>query len=570
MNSYPLHPDRPTHILDGIWDFAWKGETAAPEKLKPASFNFTERMPVPSAFDAYPKYAGKRGTAAYRTFIETTPGLPGRLYLEGTGLWIKVFVDEKAIGEAALPYCPLQFDIPASSAKKRELVVVVDNRFDFKRTPLFEPYFDFYAYGGLYRSVIWEERQTGPSLERTQIFTTDLKRRKIRCRLLFNPAPKRGSIPIDLTLDEKNPLASVVAMVNSKGEAEFELNLPARVNPWSPESPELHTLHVKTPHGEVIERFGLRTVEAKKGQVILNGAPVRLWGYCRHDAHPQFGPGLPLQNLVQDIQLMQSVGSNFVRGAHYPQDPRFLDLCDEMGLMVFEEGLGWQNAHHSKDKKFFALQEDQMRRMIQRSINHPSVICFGFLNEGVSDSKEARPLYKRLAQVIREEDPSRLVTYASARPFKDINYDIADLISINTYPAWYTQDYNNPHPLSEIKEHLKKIEKHLSTQKLKNKPVLISEIGAGALYGWKDPHNGFWTEEYQADYLREACSAIRDNSRFCGVALWQFCDGRTYVGSRTIGRPRAFNNKGSWDEFRRPKQGVKAVREVFASAKQRK
>ncbi|MEO6053677.1 MAG: glycoside hydrolase family 2 TIM barrel-domain containing protein [Chthoniobacterales bacterium] len=567
MSAYPIRSSRQCHLLDRLWDFAWSEKVLAPETKKPNSFNFNDRMPVPSAFDAFPKYAGKRGTAAYRTYVEVTPNTPGRLYLDGTGLWIKVYVDGIAIGEAALPYAPLEFDVPASSRKKRELVIVVDNRLDFDRTPLFEPYFDFYAYGGLYRSVIWEELPDGPSLERTQIFTTNLKSRKVRCRVLLNPAPKKGKLPLTLTLDEKHALPELEVAINAAGEGEFELTLPANVRPWSPENPELHTLHIKSAYGELIERFGLRTIEAKKSKVWLNGAPIRLWGYCRHDAHPQFGAGLPLATLVQDIQLMQSVGSNFVRGAHYPQDPRFLDLCDEMGMMVFEESLGWQNAHHAKNARFTELQVEQTRRMVRRSINHPSIICFGFLNEGVSDSKEARPLYKRLSEVIREEDPSRMVTYASARPFADINYDVADLISINTYPAWYTEDFNNSHPLPEISKKLAAFKKLFSKPALKNKPVLISEIGAGALYGWKDPHNGFWTEQYQADYIEEACRRIHDDTRFCGVALWQFCDGRTYVGSRTIARPRAFNNKGSWDEYRRPKQATKVVKQFFTSSK---
>ena len=84
--------------------------------------------------------------------------------------------------------------------------------------------------------------------------------------------------------------------------------------------------------------------------------------------------------------------------------------------------------------------------------------------------------------------------------------------------------------------------------------------GRDAIYGWHDPLNNHWSEEYQADLLEVVCRKFRSDERIMGLAVWQFCDGRTYADSRALMRPRSFNNKGIFDEYRRPKVAAK----VFA------
>lgn len=96
-----------------------------------------------------------------------------------------------------------------------------------------------------------------------------------------------------------------------------------------------------------------------------------------------------------------------------------------------------------------------------------------------------------------------------------------------------------------------------------DKPLIFSEIGAGAIYGWRDQLAGHWSEEYQSDHLEVVIKEIQTNPRFSGVAIWQYCDGRTYASSRALGRPRAFNNKGTLDEYRRPKLAYRTVRSLL-------
>jgi beta-glucuronidase len=559
MMPYPHFPSRQVHCLDGLWDFAWLGEDVSLTDLDIQALGFAEKMPVPGCFDASPAYAGKRGTVAYRTTVRVTPGTAGLLSFGALGMWSRIYVDGEALAEPRMPYS--QIDIPVAPADfaTREIVVVNDNRFDRERMPLLEQFFDFYAYGGMFRSVHWHELPAR-ALDRVEITPVDSAAGLIQALVRFRDAgtavlPARIAfdggtfVPVDLKVQD--------------GVAVLELKVP---NPtlWTPESPVLHTLSLRVGEDAIVERFGLRTVGSEGGRITVNGTPVKLLGYCRHEAHPQYGPALPLDQLVQDLQLLRDLGCNFVRGSHYPQDPRFLDLCDELGFLVFEESMGWgQKPEHFTDPAFQRLQVAQTQTMVRKSFNHPCVIIWGFLNEGASNTPESRDLYEQLAGTLRAMDPTRLVTYASMHPFNDLNLDLVDVVSINCYPGWYAQDKEKMAPSDEIVPKLDDIRASLAERGFGDKPFIVSEIGAGAIYGWRDPLNAHWSEEYQEAYLREVCEEVVANDAITGVALWQFCDCRTYASCRALTRPRAFNNKGTLDEYRRPKAAYRVVRSIF-------
>lgn len=565
MKPFPHYGKRAVHELDGIWDFVWLGEDVDLEAVEPSRITFDLRMPVPSAFDAYPEFAGKRGTAAYRTTVTVVPGRAGILQFNGLGMWNRIYVEGVMVAETAMPYSGVSFRIAASDAATREVIVLSDNRFSRERVPLQEQYFDFYAYGGIFRSVYWHE--IGDFwIDRVRVTTVDLERRELLCRLVPGE-------PVDAPID----MASLVCCVDGSlaepldakvvgNEIRFRLVLDG-ASLWSPESPNWHLLLVAVGGDEITERFGIRTVTTERRKVWVNGEEVKLLGYCRHEAHPQFGPALPLQQLVQDIQLMRDQSCNFVRGAHYPQDPRFLDLCDEAGILVFEESLGWQqDENHFSNPAYCDSCVEQTHLMVRNSFNHPSVIMWGFLNEGRSDLSESTPLYTRLTAAIREEDSSRPVTFASNHPMDDANLNLVDIICVNNYPGWYARDRETTRPLDEIVPTLDRIRKHVrETADLAEKPFIVSEIGAGAIYGWRDPLRAHWTEEYQVDYLDIVCREVVENDDIAGVALWQFCDGRTYSSSGALFRPRAFNNKGVLNEYRKPKAAYEIVKSRFGA-----
>ena len=570
MNAYPRYAIRTITCLDGTWDFAWLGDDV---DLSPGALGSVDRLrlaldrsapgssaTVPGCFDTVPGRIGARGTAAYRTTLPdhrrgTEPG-GARLVFDGLGLWAAVYVGDDLLHVQRKPYSPFTVDLPARSvADRRELIVVVDNRFDAERSPLQENYFDFYAYGGIYRSVWYHETP--------EVFLTGVR--------VVTDDPDAGAISATITTItpskvllsygfDGEPMSDPVPVDIPDTGARLELRVP---NPttWSPDAPALHTLTVQiideeaeTPVDDMIVRFGLRTVEVRGREILVNGEPVRLFGWNRHEAHAQFGPALPLAQLEHDLALMKNAGANFVRGSHYPQDARFLDRCDEQGVMVWEESIGWQqDERHFARAGYVLLIVEQQREMITAHANHPSIIMWGFQNELHSEKESARPFVSDLARVTRETDPTRPVTFATCRFPADRCLDLVDIISINMYPAWYSGEPDQYRPLAEIAERIGSLIAELERQGHGDKPLILSEIGAGAIYGFRDPMAGHWSEEYQSDHLALVCSEFAGNRRIAGLALWQYCDCRTYGSSRALTRPRGFNNKGIVDEYRRPK-----------------
>jgi len=568
---YPRYPWRTVHRLDGLWDFASLGAEASVADVQPESITFNRRIDVPSAYDAYPDWAGQRGLFAYRTTVPTEPGRAAHLRLHGAGMWHRLLISDdggrsyQCIEDLALPYSGISVELPPAESSERHLLLLSDNRFDFDRVPLLEEFFDFYAYGGLFRSVDYHEAPTD-RLERAAVRTLGHREGRlgvdIRCASATDAA-REGELFVD------GVAVGNFTLPAGADRHRMEITLSG-LAPWSPESPALHELGITLGDDRLVERFGLRQIEVRDGALFLNDRPVRLRGVCRHEAHPEYGPALPWSRIVQDVQLIRASGCNFVRGAHYPQDPRFLDLCDEVGLLVFEESLGWQQGlRHFHSAEYGDACERQTRLMVRNSINHPSVILWGFLNEGESHRPESEALYRRLTAAVKEEDDSRPLTYASNHPEDDLNFDLADVISLNIYPGWYAEPDGAERPLGDIVPRIRELLAHLAASpETAGKPVLISEIGAGALYGWHDLHRTHWSEEYQSDLLEIVCREVVENQDLLGVALWQFCDGRTYANPRALTRPRAFNNKGLFDEYRRPKLAAETVKRIFREAEE--
>jgi beta-glucuronidase len=517
----------------------------------------------------------------------------------GAGMWLRALVDQVLVGECALPYSPAEFLVAASDNQRRELIVLVDNRFDQRRSPLQHQYFDFYAYGGLFRSVFLQP-VSEYWLERVLITPLDLHGRvRLRvCVAAEHPAAVPETLRIAFRFDEGDVQVKFASLARTDrfASAEFDAVVP-NVKLWSPDAPHLHVLALwataqpdvaeqaqrdvaeqeaseqgvaalplfatTVEHGRyVVERFGVRTIETRGEQILLNGSELRLRGYNRHESHPQFGPALPLAQLIADLQLLRDLGCNCVRGAHYSQDQRFLELCDELGFVVWEESLGWQQTEAQLlDERFMQLQVEQTERMVLTSFNHPSVVFWGFLNEGASHLRSTCAAYQRLFTAIRALDTSRLVTYASNHIFDDLNLALADVISVNCYPGWYAESAH-ARPLDEIDEYLLRLRQSLD-QRGFQKPTLISEIGAGGIYGFRDPHRAHWSEEYQADLLERVCQLVLPDPRIAGLLLWQMHDMRTYNNALSLFRPRAFNNKGTLDEYRRAKLAYATVKRYF-------
>ncbi|HIT84495.1 MAG TPA: hypothetical protein IAA60_01180 [Candidatus Ornithomonoglobus intestinigallinarum] len=254
---------------------------------------------------------------------------------------------------------------------------------------------------------------------------------------------------------------------------------------------------------------------------------------------------------------MLAANANAVRTCHYPNDERFLDLCDERGMLVWEENHARGLVLKDMQNPNFERQcEDCIREMIENHYNHPSIIIWGILNECAAETPEGRVMYKKQFEQIRNSDSSRPVTSATCRHFTDITLDLEDVVSFNMYSGWYKDcpiDERNDEEIEWIRR-----------SGGGNKPIIVSEVGAAAIYGYRDRSRCKWSEERQADIIRDNLEVYMNDDRITGVFIWQFADCRvTEEGDWFATRARCHNNKGVVDEYRRPKEAYDTAAELF-------
>ena len=533
--------------LDGAWDFYFDEQAKCiNEELPEISWNSS--LSVPGCFDVAAPYFGKRGVGYYRCIVRT--GGLIRLSIDGVGVEGKVFFDGKLIGSCPYAYMPEKFTFDAGQYKEHELIIVTCNHFN----KIYFSYYDFYAFGGIFGSVKIEELPNY-AIDLLKVTTTDYKTGTVSCDITVNKFFRKAK-NIIFEIDGTKVFESTFVGKNNI----YEFKVP-NFKLWSPDTPNLHRLRVILGDYEQSCNIGIRTIEAIGPKLFLNGEELRLLGYNRHDSHPEFGAAIPQSLMAADLQMLKAQGTNFIRGSHYPQRETFLDLCDKLGILVWEETLGWDVRDAELFKPGFLFkQKDQARKLSQVHYNHPCIIIWGFMNETLSEDKRCRKIIQKVYDTYKENDKTRLVTYASNRYEKDICMDIVDIVAMNPYPGWGGMSFDEVYSIHRIRPRFEELEKAVPA----DKPYMISETGASAIYGHRDPHQARWSEEYQAQVIEEECHVIFDNPRYCGLAFWHFCDAKSYI---TGGRVKGFNDKGILNEYRKPKLAWQVITDYVKELK---
>jgi beta-glucuronidase len=267
--------------------------------------------------------------------------------------YCRVFVDGEEIGEhRAGGYSPWWIDVPApqssSSGAARELFVLADNRFNPTTAPL-HTHGDFWSYGGLMRSVILHDLPDQPGQAwpwRAYVIPTG-GGNKVDINITLTDLQFSGALDYALVFD--NASVGVRGQVNATNGVAV---LPGMEVPsprlWSLESPHLHLVTVTVGNASITERFGLRLwgVDSASSRITLNGKIVKLHGFNHHTQWPvldssggavgrSIGASPTDAQLDTDISLLKEAGANFIRGSHYPQDQRWLDRLDEVGIVMW-------------------------------------------------------------------------------------------------------------------------------------------------------------------------------------------------------------------------------------------
>jgi beta-galactosidase len=296
-----------------------------------------------------------------------------------------------------------------------------------------------------------------------------------------------------------------------RGEPKFAWLEGSVKNPdkWTAETPNLYTLMLTLcdTDGKVVEadscRIGFRKIEIRDGRFLINGQPIRLRGVNRHEIDPDTGQALSTERMVQDITLMKQANINAVRTCHYPDDPRWYDLCDRYGIYVLDEAnicTHGTRGFLANDPRWHNAFLDRAIRMAERDKNHPSVIIWSMGNESGYG-----PNFAAISGWLHAFDPTRPVHYEGAQG-KPVDPPTVDIIG-RFYPRLTTETYVKPDaPWNTRWDKLLEIAQRTND----NRPVLATEY-AHAMGNAVGNLQEYWDEIYS-------------NPRMLGGFIWEWVD----------------------------------------------
>lgn len=331
---------------------------------------------------------------------------------------------------------------------------------------------------------------------------------------------------------------------------------------WSPARPRLRLLEVELRrNGVLVDRYamriGIRTVAVAGDQLLLNGQPVRLRGFGRHEDFAVLGRGTAPALAARDLLLMRQLGANSFRTAHYPCDEETLDIADRLGLMVIAEtpavGLYFGDEDAGRRQE---LALSSLAGLIARDRNRACVIAWSVANEPRMHHPDAAAALRELCDRARALDGTRPVSYATDLP-DAAGLEAADIVFLNSYPGWYQYPGRLDVAESALGDTLDRVhERH-------GKPVILTEFGADAVPGSHADPPAMWTEEYQAELIERLLRVAGRRPYVAGTHVWAFAD---FATAQADHRPGSLNFKGVFTRDRRPKLAAWRLREMWQSA----
>lgn len=383
-------------------------------------------------------YRHRNPVGSYRRTFEVPPAWRGRrvfLQFDGVDSAFYLWLNGKQVGYSEDSRTPALFDI--TRYLQEGLNVLAAEVYRYSDGSYLEDQ-DFWRLSGIFRDVyLWSSGE----LQIWDFFVrTDLDSEYRDAVLVAEiEVRNRGTLPAKFTVEGElvdsagNTVFTVsTAQAEVGGGASRVVELKEKVeNPlkWSAEKPNLYKLllTLKDPQGETIEvtsaNVGFRSVRVEGGQLLFNGKPIYFKGVNRHEHDPATGHTVSVESMVRDIELMKRNNINAVRTSHYPNDPKWYDLCDRYGLYLIDEanieshGMGYGRESLAKRESWVEAHLDRTRRMVERDKNHPSVVIWSLGNEAGNGIA-----FYATYDWIKARDPSRPVQYERAE--LDRNTDI--------------------------------------------------------------------------------------------------------------------------------------------------
>lgn len=457
------------------------------------------------------------------------------LTFEGVAHEAKVYVNQREVMSHSCGYTAFTVDLAPYLVygAKNQIVVRVDSREELN-VPPFGNVIDYMTYGGIYRDVYYEVKES--------IYIEDAFIKTRNC------LKKESDVMADITLNTWTEGLTVDLAVWRMGEEtvtkeQFSLNQKVQeltmslkdVALWSLSNPVLYYCKITLLNkshilDEKIVRFGFREAEFLPDGFYLNGEKIKIRGLNRHQSYPYVGYAMPKSQQVRDVEILKSeLGANAVRTSHYPQSQYFIDRCDELGLLVFTEMPGWQ---HIGDANWKKQAIRNVEEMVCQYRNHPSIILWGVR---INESPDDDDFYVQTNAVAKELDPTRQT--GGVRCIKNSNL----------FEDVYT--YNDFSYEGEKKgKRGKGVEKKKKVTSDMSKAYFVSEYN-----GHMFPTKSFDCEEHRMEHALRHAKVVNDiagEADIAGGFAWCMFDYNTH---KDFGSGDRICYHGVMDMFRNPK-----------------
>ena len=526
------------------------------------------------------------------------------LYIEGSNFTTKIFINGSIVGEFEGGYVPFNFDI-SKYLKDGEniLLVQTDNTLNQSSVPTQKT--DWWPWGGIVGDVYILETpkkfiqnaylQLNPEKFSEALFNVEMNQKLSGQRIVLE-------IPELQFKDE--------FITNATGFIRESIKITPQL--WSPDDPKLYKVIISTDQEIISDEIGFRSIKVKGQNIYLNNSEIQFKGISMHSEPIGIpGPAFSKEHFQDLLLAAKDLNINFIRAAHYPYTRHLAKVADRLGLMLWEEipvywNIDWDNS------ETLNIATNQITRLVQRDKNRASVVVWSVANETPLSSSRMKFLNTLLSE-IEAIDSTRLTTAAllsgSEEQFKalvlvlalkgfnsqwvnpqekaifqfildqanipidsELNFSISiddplgesvDLISYNEYFGWYyVTFFTDQMMISEgtLRKLMFEIMPSIKISSVFNKPIHISEFGAGAKYG--NHSNKIWSEEYQAKLYKHQLEMLSNNPQIKGISPWVFKDFRAMLRPLP-GIQDFYNRKGLIDENGNKKEAFAVLADFY-------
>ena len=501
MNPYP-------------WGFFQNAKPKRPEDLIEYDFDKSPVMQIPGDWNTQDeRLFFYEGTVWFKKSFQAVPMQDYRtlLYFGAVNYDCHVWVNGKEAGHHVGGFTPFNYDISDLLIEGENTIIVkVDNKRHAEDVPT--QIFDWWNYGGITRDV--KLIKVPPVyLEDYNLQLTSLEGRRLSFSVKLNKPEADHAVTLSI------PELKIKKTIKTAADGTASINMKAKPQLWSPETPKRYQVEITLDNSTIGDSIGFRMIETRGKQILLNGQPIFLKGISIHEEKPNGGGRA---NSTEDAHTLLSwakeLGCNFVRLAHYPHNEYMVREAERMGILVWSEipcywTIDWKNP------KTYENACNQLTDMISRDHNRANVIIWSIANE-TPHSAQRDAFLCRLAKQARSLDSTRLISMAMevtgasnyVNRLNDNMNEYVDVVSFNQYIGWYRDVNDAPKMTWEIPY---------------DKPVIISEFGGGAKFGYHGAKNQRWTEEFQENLYRENTAMLDKIDGLAGTTPWILKDFRS-------------------------------------------